>query len=178
MFKSQITNLNIRSKEIRDGILDNKFGGYGSSPKVSFDLEWDKVEGAKSYALLMIDYDAVHVVGFPFIHWVVGNIYENKLALDATHLNKDIIQGQNSITKIGWLNTRDIHDIKEPEILENANYTGPRPPDKTHTYTIYLMALDIKNLSLKNGFFLDEMLHEIKDHVITYDILNFDYIKN
>lgn len=176
MYKNNFKNLNISSTNINNNVLDNKFGGYGESPKVSFELHWDKVENAKSYALYMIDYDAIHVVGFPFIHWVVANIKNNKLELDATHLNRDIIQGQNSRTTIGWLNKRG-NSISKGELLANANYTGPYPPDKSHSYTIILFALDIETIDLDNGFFLDEMLPKIKDHIIATDILEFDYIK-
>lgn len=172
----QQQNLNISSINIKDGVLDNDFGGYGKHPEISFPLSWDQVDGAKSYALYMIDYDATHVVGFPFIHWLVANIKENKLEYDATHLNKDIIQGQNSKTKATWINNKN-RIISQTELLENANYTGPTPPDKAHFYTIFIFALDKEKLELKNGFFLEELFKEINNHTISFDYINFEYKK-
>ena len=172
----QQQNLHINSINIKDGILDNDFGGYGKHPSISFPLSWNKVEGAKSYALYMIDYDATHVVGFPFIHWLVANIKDNKLDYDATHLNKDIIQGQNSRTKATWINNQN-KIISKSELLEHANYTGPTPPDKAHFYTVFIFALDKEKLDLNNGFFLEELLKEIKDHIISFDYINLEYKK-
>lgn len=176
MMKKSRNNLNISSSSIIDGVLEKKYGGYGDEPRVSFPLEWSNVKEAKSYALYVIDYDAIHVVGYPFIHWVVANIHENKLEFDATHKNKSIIQGQNSLTTVGWRNSQG-REISKEELLRNANYMGPYPPDKTHTYTIFVFALDVDNLNLKDGFFLDEMLHEMEDHIIQYDKINFSYVK-
>lgn len=177
MFKNTYKNLNIRSKDIKNNVLNNLYGGYGKEPQTSFELEWDKVENAKSYGLIFIDYDAVHVVGKPFIHWLVLNIRENKLKKNATFLDKDIlVQGQNSRTTIGWLDVKDKKLTKE-EILQNANYTGPFPPDKSHIYKIIIFALDFENTNLPNGYFMDEMLKEVENHVIAYDELNFEYIK-
>ncbi len=172
----QKLDLNIKSEFIKDNVLNVDFGGYGKHSKVSFPIKWDKVSAAKSYALYMIDYDATHVVGFPFIHWLVANIKNNELVYDATHLDKTIIQGQNSCTNIQWLNTRN-HKPSIEEILENANYTGPTPPDKDHIYTIYIFALDKEDIKLQPGFFLDEFYHKILQHIIGFDFINVKYHK-
>ncbi|MBR4485756.1 hypothetical protein IKS57_00005 [bacterium] len=62
-------------------------------------------------------------------------------------------------------------------MLENANYTGPTPPDKAHFYTIFIFALDKEKLDLKNGFFLEELFKEINNHTISFDYINFEYKK-
>lgn len=177
MFKNKYKNLNIGSSDIKNGILDNNFGGYGSQPKVSFELHWDKVDNAKSYGLYFIDYDAIHVVGFPFIHWVVLNIKTNGLRQNATYLDRnDITQGQNSRTTVGWLNTKG-NKISTEEFLKDSNYTGPYPPDESHIYKVVVFALDKEKIDLQDGFFMDEMLKMIDNHILAYDELNFKYIK-
>ena len=40
------------------------------------------------------------------------------------------------------------------------------PPDKTHNYTLTVYALDEK-LDLSEGYYLNEFLDKIKDHIIS-----------
>ena len=168
-------NLNINSIVIRNGVLQYEFGGGHDFGDISFPLTWDKVPEAKSYAMYIIDYDATHVCGFPFIHWVVANIHTNELPTDATHVYKGIIaQGQNSTSTVTY---RNLHGKKptQSELLKAAKYVAPTPPDGNHTYTVVLFALDVDKLDLKDGFFLDQMLAKIHSHVLVYDWFNFKY---
>ena len=49
-------------------------------------------------------------------------------------------------------------------------YTGPYPPDKTHWYTLKVYALD-EVLELEEGFYLNELRREVKEHAIDRDEL-------
>ncbi|MHA5066769.1 hypothetical protein ACX280_06340 [Cetobacterium somerae] len=53
---------------------------------------------------------------------------------------------------------------------------GPVPPNKTHTYTITLYALD-KEIDLKKGFYLNELYDAIDGHVLEKIFLKAKYIK-
>lgn len=168
-------NLNITSVAIHNDVLQYDFGGGQEFGEISFPLKWDNVPEAKSYALYIIDYDATHVCGFPFIHWVVANISKNELGFDATHNLKGIIaQGQNSTSTVTY---RNLHGKKptQSELLKAAKYVAPTPPDGSHTYTIVLFALDVEKIDLKDGFFLDQMLAKLHSHILVYDWYNFKY---
>lgn len=168
-------DLNITSVAIQNNVLQYDFGGGQEFGEISFPLKWNNVPEAKSYALYIIDYDATHVCGFPFVHWVVANISKNELGFDATHNLKGIIaQGQNSTSTVTY---RNLHGKKptQSELLKAAKYIAPTPPDGSHTYTIVLFALDVEKLDLKDGFFLDQMLAKIHSHILVYDWYNFKY---
>ena len=168
-------NLNISSVAIHNNVLQYDFGGGQEFGEISFPLKWDSVPEAKSYALYIIDYDATHVCGFPFIHWVVANISKNELGFDATHNLKGIIaQGQNSTSTVTYHSLRG-RKPTQSELLKAAKYIAPTPPDGSHTYTIVLFALDVDKLDLKDGFFLDQMLAKLHSHILVYDWYNFKY---
>ncbi len=120
----------------------------GLSPEIS----WSRVEGAKSYALIVEDPDA-HAVR-PFVHWVAWNIPGDVTTLpdgfnDAGALTETIglLQGKTSKGSVG--------------------YFGPRPPegDPPHHYHFQVFALDTE-LNLPPGAGRDEVLHAMSGHVL------------
>ena len=48
-----------------------------------------------------------------------------------------------------------------------STYTGMAPPDKPHTYTIHVFALDTA-LPLEPGFYMNELYHAMDGHVLAY----------
>lgn len=154
--------LDLNSKGIENGYILEKYGVHGTEklngmPSLSLPLEWKNApEGTKSYALVMIDHDAIPVTGFTWIHWtaiIPGDL--NKLEENASLENKDITQGVNSwISSMGGLSKADA-----------SHFGGPAPPDKEHDYTFTLYALD-KELDLENGFYLNELYKAMEGHIL------------
>ncbi|MBS9334627.1 YbhB/YbcL family Raf kinase inhibitor-like protein [Fructobacillus sp. M1-13] len=127
-------------------------------PVCSLPIELEDLpKGTKDLAVVFIDYDAVPVCGFPFIHWLatgfgaVTNVPE-----DAARLDKSLCQGSNSFSSKFY-----------PEHAESIvqGYAGPMPPDKDHNYTLTVYALDQK-LDLSKGFYLNELLKAMDGHVL------------
>lgn len=78
--------------------------------------------GTKSFAIIMDDPDAVHVIGEIAYHWVVWNIPAGTTSLAAGTLPSGAITGMG---------------------LEEGKYIGPCPPENDpHTYRFHLYALD------------------------------------
>ena len=48
------------------------------------------------------------------------------------------------------------------------------PPNKEHNYDLRVYALDIK-LSLKNGFYLNQMYDEMKGHILANAVIEGCY---
>ncbi|PAF44474.1 YbhB/YbcL family Raf kinase inhibitor-like protein [Helicobacter sp. 11S02596-1] len=165
------------------GFLPARYGGNAPKefldtaglPDVSPKISWESVDGAKSYALEIIDYDACYVCGKVFVHWVVGNIAKNALAENASWENKDIIQGVNSMTQGFWR-----IDLPESQKLANniacSKYVGPMPPDKDHHYLVNVYALDIAKLSLsERPFFINHLHDAMRGHIIGLGRTEFLY---
>ncbi|WPC16982.1 YbhB/YbcL family Raf kinase inhibitor-like protein [Pediococcus inopinatus] len=151
-----------------NGLLLDKYGKhadssdmYNGNPAVSFPIEIQNVpENAKTIAFTLLDFDAVPVSGFPWIHWIGANIPANTTVTipeNASRQNSgNLVQGNNSTA--GPL-------VGETDPLTTRHYVGPTPPDKNHDYTLSIYALDT-TLDLKDGFWLNEFYHAAKGHVI------------
>lgn len=144
--------MKISSSGIINGIIQDEYGKYGSRferdmPVYSLPLH---IEGAPkntvSFAIIMDDQDAIPVVGYVWIHWLVANLTKTEIpAGDSMHADNGYIQGENS-----W---------------HIPVYGGPMPPDRPHTYDIKVYALD-KMLDLKKGFSVDELYQAMQGHVL------------
>ncbi|NGJ56384.1 diaminopimelate decarboxylase [Staphylococcus aureus] len=114
----------------------------------------------------LIDYDAIPVCGFAWIHWSVANVSVSgnsiSIKADLSRTKGDYVQGKNSFTS-GVL----AEDFSE---IEN-HYVGPTPPDQDHQYELTVYALD-HSLNLKNGFYLNEFLKEVNQHKIDQTSIN------
>lgn len=166
-------NENVWSKAVNnDGYLNDKYGALDNPnglrfPSLSFDLEWKKMPGAKSYAVVIEDVEASSVVGFPFIHWVVLNINDTKLEenasykawkkwIDSKQVNygsEELWQGFNSsVNQTIVANNKQNQALKgilpeaftSLELNDAAIYFGPYPPNKDHVYTVTVYGLDKK----------------------------------
>lgn len=156
------------SVELENGLLADRFGKYAPGefmleghPIRSFPIEIDDVpEGAQSLALTFLDWDAIPVGGFCWIHWIacdfppdVRLVPENASAEGSV----PCVQGSNS----------DFSPFAgghvDPQVIHR--YVGPQPPDATHVYTLTVYALDCK-LGLSEGFYLNELRRAVRGHVL------------
>lgn len=120
-------------------ICDNHNGG-NRAPSI----KWNKIVGAKSYALIMEDPDAV---GGIFIHWYIPFIDESINELNDFLTN-------NLHKKYNNLQEKNINMINNIKVFQGKNsigefgYHGPCAPDSTgiHRYIFNLYAFDIKVL--------------------------------
>ncbi|MDR3189794.1 MAG: YbhB/YbcL family Raf kinase inhibitor-like protein [Lactobacillaceae bacterium] len=124
-------------------------------PLTNFPIQISDVPaGTQTLAVELIDYDAVPVGGFPWIHWLAANLPVGNIPENVGNTDVAYSKGMNST----W------HDTKDAPLV-NQSYIGPMPPDKTHDYTLYVFAVDTK-LPLTDGFFLSDFRRAIKGHVL------------
>lgn len=124
-----------------NGVLKDEFS-LGSSK--SFNLSWQKIEGAKSYAVVMVDKDAFQTVGTAFFHWVVGNIpaTQTSLEVDASVKNSNLLQFENSTSK----KTSNKNVVPGAFKTDKSDaYFGPYPPDADHLYEVRVIGLNAEN---------------------------------
>lgn len=82
-------------------------------PTNSFPLWWKKINGAKSYAILMESFDSHKTCGLPFINWIVLNIKENELT-----------ENQSLIEWIKWKSS-DKKEFADNILWQGCNSTSP-----------------------------------------------------
>ncbi len=131
------------------------------NPIKSFPFEVTELPKDTQYlAWSLIDYDAIPVCGFAWIHWSVANLKVSNSNIsvkeDFSRITTDGIQGKNSFTS-GLLG-EDFSAI-------DKYYVGPTPPDKDHQYELTVYALKEK-LDLDNGFYLNDFLKQVNKHKI------------
>ncbi len=154
--------------EMENGYLLQKYSKYAEerykykgNPKVSFPITFEDVpSGTKSFAITLIDYDAVGVCGFPWIHWGACDIPgDTKELPENISMNNilNIVQGRNSFSS-------DFVGETDPKII--YGYVGPTPPDKDHKYILDIYALDCSSLDLETGFSLNELYDKIENHIL------------
>lgn len=151
-----------------NGYLPDEYGKYApremtinGNPVVSFPFTIENApDGVRSFALVMIDYDAAPVCGFPWIHWIMCDLPGSSrgLAENASARGAGgIVQGRNSSAS-RFVGERD------PRVF--CRYCGPMPPDRDHEYTVTLYALDVPTLGLGEGFFVSDLLRAMKGHIL------------
>ncbi|SJZ47486.1 hypothetical protein SAMN02745174_00664 [Cetobacterium ceti] len=165
----------LTSSGMKNGVIEQKYGTYGTDkyegmPLLSLPFQWkDAPKGTKQFALVMEDFDAVEAVGVVWIHWITlipGDV--DSLPANASATDSHLTQGYNSWwSKLGGSLPLDKVD----------RYGGPVPPNKTHTYTITLYALN-KKLNLKQGFYLNQLYDAMNGHILGKTVLTGKYIKH
>jgi len=109
---------------------------------ISPHITWDKVDNAKSYALIMEDPDAP---GGVFVHWIIYNIKSTSLQEGIPRREKigDMLQGENDFGNVG--------------------YGGPCPPRShgSHRYFFRVYALDS---DINRKMTLEELREFIREH--------------
>lgn len=148
-----------------EGYLSDKYGKYAAPeftndgvPVVSLPIELRGIPAETvSLALIMIDYDAIPVCGFPWIHWSAANLTPATLIPeDFSRTATGIVQGKNSLIS-------PLGGATDPAVTEH--YAGPTPPDKDHDYTLQVFALDTK-LDLPQGFYVNELRKALVGHTL------------
>ena len=144
-----------------NGYLADKYSKYAKDHYAmsglsihSFPITWsDLPEGTKSLALTFIDYDAVPVCGFPWIHWIVADMPVDIQLVEGVSRSGRVIEGANSLL------------AEEASSMMVNGYVGPAPPDKDHVYTLQVFALDTV-LNLEEGFYLNELYKAMDGHIL------------
>ncbi|GAY73413.1 YbhB/YbcL family Raf kinase inhibitor-like protein [Lentilactobacillus kosonis] len=159
------------SVPLENGLLPDKYGKYATeqlddTPIISFPISiQDAPISAKTFALLLIDWDAVPVSGFAWIHWVAANIDGNVTQIpenNSQSLVVPMIQGRNSTAG-------SIVGNQNPDTA--WRYNGPQPPDAIHNYQLHVYALD-SVLDLSDGFWLNELQSKMANHIIEESMVN------
>jgi len=142
----------VTSSGISGGTISDEYGKRGSQkaglvPTLSLPLSINNPpEGTACFALTMIDPDSEPLCGYAWVHWLACGFTETNLPANASiDAANAMIQGKNGFGQTG--------------------YGGPVPPDKPHTYVITVYALDASP-ALAEGFSQDDLLFEIKGHVL------------
>lgn len=136
-------NMQLTSEIFRYGdIIPTMYTCHGENK--SPQLQWNEIENAASYALIVEDPDAPKGT---YIHWVLFNIPAHITELPEKVLASRIgaVDGINSAGKTG--------------------YFGPCPPSGMHRYFFTLYALNIK-LKLKNNATSAEVKNAMEGHII------------
>ncbi|MCV3743559.1 YbhB/YbcL family Raf kinase inhibitor-like protein [Ureaplasma sp. ES3154-GEN] len=127
----QLMTIKILSANEENKLDDQCIGNNHNSPG----LTWTKVQDAKSYAVVMIDYEATPACGLSYVHWFACNIKNNYLDFNDAKLNKDLIQSKP--TGAYWS-----IDFTVPNTNElTTSYIAPFPPNAPHRYEIRVYAL-------------------------------------
>ena len=156
--------MKVTSTGIRNGYWDDRFGKFSSDRaadgkpvrSVPFSIT-DVPENTVSFAVVLDDPDAIPVCGFTWIHWTICNLTDTEVPEDISRNNPDFIQGCTSE-----------HSVASHETREEAScYGGMAPPDQDHEYDLTVYALDCK-LDLQPGFYLNEMIHAMRGHVLDH----------
>lgn len=143
------SSMHVSSKSVRGEIprLQSEYGD-GISP----DISWERVRGARSYALILEDPDSHSFA--PYVHWLAYNIPANVTSLPAglqeqarLQYPRRLMQGRNSRGGTG--------------------YFGPQPPvgDSPHHYHFQVFALD-QELDVPPGAEREEVIAAMGDHVL------------
>jgi len=138
------------SSSVIEGTIPRAQSEYGDG--ISPDLSWQRVEGARSYVLILEDPDSRHPR--PFVHWVAYNI-----PAEVTSLSAGLPSHAQLVEPKGLLQGRNGHG--------GTGYFGPRPPvgDAPHHYHFQLFALDLM-LPLRPGVDRDEVVVAMSNHVL------------
>ena len=155
--------MKVTSTGIVDGVIQDRFGKRGSEfyeGKIatrSLPLNIEEVpEGAKSFALVLEDKDAVPVCGYSWIHWVVGNLTRTALEENESRTATDFVQGATSWSGL----------LYKMDRLETSYYGGMAPPDQPHVYELHVYALDTL-LDVEPGFYMNELYKKMEGHILS-----------
>ncbi len=165
--------MKVTSTGIKNGIIDDKYGKYGSSfnangmPTYSLPLKIsDYPTNTKTFAIVIEDKDAFPISnGFSWIHWTVANLTKDELKENESVNAIDFIQGVNS-----WISIQGGNQSRD----QSSYYGGMAPPDSPHIYEIHVYALD-KTLELTNGFNYNELYRKMDGHILSSFTLKGSY---
>ncbi len=120
LVKMNVSSVDLMNNGKWNPIITNTANGENISPELTF----NEVEGARAYAVIMIDPD-----GFNWLHWCDVVTVEEIRELLGDEING--IKGDTISLVSGFNNLRG----------EAKTYVGPYPPAGTHNYHVYVYAL-------------------------------------
>jgi Raf kinase inhibitor-like YbhB/YbcL family protein len=170
--------MKVWSQHIKNNFLDDAFGHRGidfikTKPCRSFHIGWEGApENTQSLALIFLDYEAIPVCGFPWIHWTVANIAPGQNGSGELRENLSV-EGKLLEGVTSW-NSGLLSPEWYLEKEDATGYGGCAPPDKAHLYTVDVYALDT-TLQLERGFFMNELINGMKGHVLAQAKIDFWY---
>jgi Raf kinase inhibitor-like YbhB/YbcL family protein len=129
----KLINFNKNNKIKKDYLCKNH-GGKDISPRIS----WKQITGARSYALILEDPDAV---GGNFVHWYIPFIRPSINEIE--ELNYTTINNSQSIN-LSKINYSKINMFQGKNTIDEFGYHGPCAPEGsgTHHYKFTIFALD------------------------------------
>lgn len=152
-----------------EGLLPDRFGKFCDPQdcdgerlcRRSFPFTLDCVPfGTHAVAWVLLDWDSVPVCGFPWIHWCgvlddIDDVGEVSVPEDAS--------------RRGLAGMREGHSsLRHADGSFGVGYVGPCPPDKTHAYTLHVVALDVvPELPEGRAFWANELVAACKGHVLS-----------
>lgn len=156
---------------LENGLIPDKYAKFAPAkyrtqdmPTTNFPITITAIpDGTQSLSISLIDYDAIPVGGFPWIHWLAANVPVGNVPEDLRATGQSV-SGTNST----WHFVQKCQQPANPAI--NQAYIGPMPPDTTHNYTLTVFALDTQ-LDLQDGFFLNELRTKSQGHVLDMAIV-------
>ncbi len=139
------------------------------TPVVSFPFYIDNLDPSAQYLhWQFVDPDSIPVCGFEWIHWGVANVPIDALMFDfndshALQIPPDFsrtlpsmipeaIQGRTSAAS---------KFVGKSDPAVTMRYNGPTPPDKLHGYELQVWATASPLPGLRQGFWLNELLHAL-----------------
>lgn len=157
----------ITSTGITNGRIHDPYGSRGTQVHASgipsYSLPFQIKQAPKktvSFAFVLEDKDAYPLIGFSWIHWLGANLRKTEV-MENESMHADFIQGANS-----WISIQG----NSMDRISASYYGGMTPPDKAHTYEFHVFALDTL-LELSNGFYLNELFHRMKGHILEEAVL-------
>ncbi|XEO93924.1 YbhB/YbcL family Raf kinase inhibitor-like protein [Latilactobacillus sakei] len=165
--------MRLTSTGIHNGYFDDIYGGYSDARNeagmptysIPFTIEQAPADTV-TYAAIFYDLDAYEVTkGFPWIHWTLANLKSTTVLANSSQQQPDFVQGVNT-----WHSPMTDNQSAEA----SACYGGMTPPNRDHTYTLTVFALDC-SLDLEDGFYLNQLTTAMKGHILDKAVLEAKY---
>lgn len=156
--------------ELENGFLPDRYGKHaaaedrpsGAGSERSFPFELSGIPaGAKAAAWVFFDWDAIPVVGMPYMHWTAW------LDLSQVELAEgSVLSLADDASRAGVPGLRQAYNSGHSAGGFAQGYAGPCPPDKDHIYTVYAFALDSVPADLEEPFYANELIGACRGHII------------
>lgn len=146
----------------------NKINGV---PVVSFPFYIDNMPSFVHYLhWRLVDDDAIPVCGFEWIHWTAANVPVDALMFDfndshALQIPEDFSRKMPSMIPeaVQGCNSQASRFVGCEDPAITMRYNGPQPPDKDHEYMLEVFGTEQPLPNLKQGFYMNELLREIRN---------------
>ncbi len=145
-----MSGLYLKSTAFADGGQIPRMHGYNNGNHIPPLSVGGVPQGSESLALIVDDPDALKAVGKVWVHWIAWNIPPGASRIEQSAC----VEGTTDFGKAG--------------------YGGPAPPDKRHTYSFRLYALDCM-LELAHSAHKTDLEEAMRGHIIQQAVLYGTY---